>query len=79
MEGAVCDTHQRSHLRVVSVFAIALEEGQRGDEVAFLHKVGGVWQSELLLLTSHRLLVLRDRYRYLQHELAPWAHWLYCA
>ena len=43
MEGAVSDTHESSHLGVVGVFAITLQKGQGGDEIAFLHEVVRIW------------------------------------
>ena len=43
MEGAVSDTHESSHFSVVGVFAITLQKGQSGDEIAFFHKVVRIW------------------------------------
>lgn len=49
VESAVGNTEKSSGLGIVSVFAIALEEGKGRQKVTFLQEVVGIWQSELLL------------------------------
>ena len=54
VEAAVGDSEQGARLRVVGVFAIALQKGEGGDEIALLQEVVGVWQPQLLLLYTGR-------------------------
>lgn len=54
MESAVGDSKQCAQLGVVGVLAIALQKGERGDEVTLLEEVVRVWQSQFLLLRTGR-------------------------
>ena len=50
MEGAVCNAHEGSELRVMGILAVALKEAQGSDEITLLEEVTGVWEPHLFLL-----------------------------